>query len=230
MKSIFFVAVMMASFAPRLAHAEEDEGPGLLYAGGIVVGAIGFAVAEGVTFATDAELAREGKTLSLARSAGELGLNHLAISIGAALVAAGLDQHVQPLTGVGAAMIFTAMPGTFRGMQGLAGRGDGMTDDARRADRHAAGVTEVAFGVPELAIEGIAFAAAAADPVDHVRTVGMATAGLLAISSGTLLLHGIYTLVTPEQFEHTRSEVVVVPAAILGAGGPTMGIGAYGCF
>lgn len=227
MKSIF-VVVVMAMFAPRLAHA-EDPSPGPIYAGGIVVGAVGFAVAEAVMFVTDTELAREGKIPSLSRSAGELGFNHLAMSIGAALVATGLDQHVAPLTGVGAAMIFTATPGTIRGMQGLAGPGEGMTDDARRADRHAAGVTEVAFGVPELAIEGIAFAAAAADPEDHVRTVGMATAGLLAISSGALLFHGIHTLVTPEQFEHI-SEVVVVPTVIPGASGPTMGIGAYGRF
>jgi len=202
MKSIF-VVVVMAMFAPRLAHA-EDPSPGPIYAGSIVVGAVGFAVAETVMFVTDTELAREGKIPSLSRSAGELGFNHLAMSIGAALVATGLDQHVAPLTGVGAAMIFTATPGTIRGMQGLAGPGEGMTDDARRADRHAAGVTEVAFGVPELAIEGIAFAAAAADPEDHVRTVGTAT--IVASSSTTTVTSPLTVPSTPRLGTSTRAQ------------------------
>jgi hypothetical protein len=116
-------------------------------------------------------------------------------------------------------------------MSGLGGAGEGATDDERRADRHAAGVTEVAFGIPELAIEGLAFSAAAADPVDHVRSAGTTAALVLAIPSAIMAIHGIYVLSTPDRIAHAPSPRVWVTPTIVGtASDPTLGIGAVGRF
>ncbi len=163
--------------------------------GVIAAGAIGAALVEGHYVFGD-------RTPSLRRSARELCAGHLALSIGVTLAVTGIDQHDTWPEGVGLAMTMTALPAMVDGAIGVSGRGDGTA-----ADRHAAGVTELAFAVPELAIEGLAFSAAANDPVDHVRRAGMDTSLALAIPTLALAAHGIYLLATPVD----EPRVTIVP-------------------
>ena len=224
-----------AAVTPRLAHAEDDaEADAAKFFGGVMIaGVAAITIAEGSMLSTDHDLSSHGKRPSLARSARELAFNHLAMSIGATLVVTGLDQHAAFFTDVGAAMMTTALPGTLHGLWELGGPGDGVTDDERRADRHAAGVSELAFALPELAIEGLAFKAAAADPVDDVRHVGTTASLVMAIPSAALAVHGIYMLATPDNFEHVQHGppgLLVVPTVVGTATTPTLGIGAVGRF
>jgi len=230
--STLLVLPIAALLSARPARADDPEQAiGQLYDTGIAIGAASLVLVEGTMLWHDHELAREGRTPSLARSSRELAINHLAMSVGATLMAFGLEEHVDMFALGGGALIATSIPGAVHGLWGLGTEGDGATDDERRADRHDEGVTEVAFGVPELAIETLAFTMAARDPVDSVRSTGMATAALLAVPSAALAIHGIYVLSTPELIAHAQPRgVMIVPTVVGGASDPTLGVGALGRF
>lgn len=180
------VAALLAALCPRLALADEPEETVYKLGEGVVAAtAISAAIVEGHYLFGD-------RTPSLRRSARELCASHLALAIGTTLAVTGYDQHDTWLEGVGLAMTATAMPALVDGALGVTGNGDGTADD-----RHAAGVTELAFALPELALEGLAFAESAKDPVDHVRRAGEDTSLALAIPTAALAAHGIYLLATP---------------------------------
>jgi hypothetical protein len=203
------IAVPCRAFA---ADGAEQVAADFIH-GTMLVGLGGTAVTSAVFVVKDFSL--DGPP-SMRYSAVELGVGQLTLSIGTAFLIFGTDQHDTFSQGFGAGMLAVSLPTTIHGSWGLS------LD--RAEERHAAGIIELAFGIPELVAGAGALAGFAADPVQDVRRTGLITTGILMVIPTAMVIHGGYLLTTD-----APSRRLSLTPMLVGQTG-TLGVGALaGC-
>ena len=209
-----FVLVCVIALPCRAFAADEPEQAVADFIhGGMLVGLGGAAVTSTVFLVKDLSL--DGPP-SMRYSAVELGIGQLTLSIGTAFLVFGTDQHDTFSQGFGAGMLAVSLPTTIHGTWGLS------LD--RAEERHAAGIVELAFGIPELVGGAAALAGFAADPVEDVRRTGLITTGILMAIPAAMVIHGGHLLAT----DAPARPLSLVPMMVGQTG--TLGVGAVGRF
>jgi hypothetical protein len=196
-----------------LAADGAEQAAADFFHGTMLVSLGGAAVASGVFVVKDLSL--DGPP-SMRYSAIELGVGQLTLSIGTAFLIFGTDQHDTFSQGFGAGMLAVSLPTTIHGTWGL------LLD--RAEERHAAGIVELAFGIPELVGGAAALAGFAADPVQDVRRTGLITTGILMAIPTAMVIHGGYLLTTD-----APARPLSLTPMLVGQTG-TLGVGAVGRF
>ena len=214
--------------APRLAAADEpEEAFGKVIAGSFVAG-LAASTAVSVYFVTD-DLSRD-RPMTRTEAAVELGVSELGLAVGVSLFVLGRDQRDSFSESVGGAMMMVTGPTTLHGgWTVLRGR-----DDSAQ-DRRRAGMIELAFALPQAAIEGLAINGFANDPVDHVRTAGITTSVALLVPSIAMAAHGGYLIATEDAPDLTAlnvrgHRVTLAPMYVGSAATGNLGLGASGSF
>ncbi len=223
------VSVVLACvIAPRLAAADSPEELVAKTIDGSFVAALAASTAASVYFATS-DLTRDRPT-TRTEAAVELGVSELGLAVGASLFVLGRDQRDSFSETIGGAMMVVSMPTTLHGGAAvLLGR------DESAEDRRRAGLIELAFAIPQVAIEGLAIDGFANDPVDHVRAAGVATSLGLLVPSIAMIAHGGYLVATDDAPDLTAlnihgHRVALAPVYVGSAATGSLGLGASGSF